>query len=263
MQLRNMTATAACAMAVLSLSLLAQTQKAPAFEVVSLKHTGNMWDGGRIEGGKHYTRPIRSLQYKGVRLSGELPLSGIFWVAFSPLVKPWHFEGPDWVNEEYFQVEAIALAGTTLDGARAMLRTALEERLGLKYHLVDRDTAIYALLRGTGELKLAPATEPEPNPGAMQMGAFKKKSASLAGFAEFLSSLMDREVVDKTGLTEQYKFDVDWTKEIGATMGEFGRHGDPTIVLTGIKRLGLKLEARKEALKIMVVDRVNKEPTPN
>jgi uncharacterized protein (TIGR03435 family) len=222
-----------------------------------------MWDGGRIEGGRHYTRPMRSLQYKGVRLSGEIVLGSIFWVAYSPLVKPWHFEGPNWMNEEYFQVEAIAPAGTTFDGARAMLRTALEERLGLKYHLADRDTAIYALLRGTGELKLAPATEPEPNPGAMQMGAFKKKSASLAGFAEFLSSLMDREVVDKTGLAGQYKFDVDWSKEIGATMGEFGQHGDPTVVLTGVKRLGLRLEARKEALKVMVVDRLNKEPTPN
>jgi uncharacterized protein (TIGR03435 family) len=74
---------------------------------------------------------------------------------------------------------------------------------------------------------------------------------------------MDREVVDKTGLSGQYKFDVDWSKEIGATMGEFGRHGDPTIVLTGVKGLGLKLEPRKEPLKVMVVDRLNKVPAPN
>ena len=46
-------------------------------------------------------------------------------------------------------------------------------------------------------------------------------------------------------------------------MGEFGRHGDPTIVLTGVKGLGLKLEPRKEPLKVMVVDRLNKVPAPN
>jgi uncharacterized protein (TIGR03435 family) len=246
----------------------AQTQKpavAPAFEVVSLKHTGNLQDGGRYEGGRTYVRPYRSLQYRGVKLSGEMPLDFILQFAYSPLVKPWRLEGPQWVqhNEEFYQIEAIAPAGTTIDGARAMLRTALAQRLGFQYHLVDRDTPIYALVRGTGELKLTPSTEPEPNAGAMQMGAFKKKSASLAAFASFLSSLTDHEVFDRTGIQGLYKFDVDWSKEMQDSMQDYGPHGNPAIVSTGLKRLGLKLEQRKEPLKVMVVDRVNKEPTPN
>ena len=229
---------------------------APAFETASFKHTGNMWDGGRIEGDRQYPRLMRSLEYEGVRLSGEVPLSEIFGFAYSPLLKPWswEFNQPNWMAQEYFEIEAIAPDGTTLDGARVMLQTVLVERLGFKCHLTDRDTPMYALLRGTGELKLAPAAEPEPNPSAMQMGAFKKKSASLADFAGFLGSLMDREVVDKAGLPGQYKFDVDWSTDIVDTMREFGRHGDPTIVLTGLKRLGLKLEPSKEPQKVMVVD---------
>jgi uncharacterized protein (TIGR03435 family) len=258
-----------------SLSLLliavagsAQTRKpaaAPAFEVVSLKHTGNLQDGGRSEGGRTYVRPFRSLQYRGVKLSGEMPLDFILQFAYSPLVKPWRFEGPEWVkhNEEFYQIEAIAPAGTTIDGARAMLRTALAQRLGFQYHMVDRDTPIYALVRGTGELKLTPSTEPEPNPGAMRMGAFKKKSASLEVFASFLSSLTDHEVFDKTGIQGLYKFDVDWSKEIQDSMQDYGRSGNPAIARERVKSLGLKLEPRKEPLKVMVVDHVNKEPTPN
>src|ERR1035437_9428341 len=103
----------------------AQTQK----PVVALKHTGNLQDGGRYEGGRTYVRPYRSLQYRGVKLSGEMPLDFILQFAYSPLVKPWRLEGPQWVqhNEEFYQIEAIAPAGTTIDGARAMLRTALAQ----------------------------------------------------------------------------------------------------------------------------------------
>ena len=198
-------------------------------------------------------------------MSGEMPLDFILQFAYSPLVKPWRLEGPQWVqhNEEFYQIEAIAPAGTTIDGARAMLRTALAQRLGFQYHLVDRDTPIYALVRGTGELKLTPSTEPEPNPGARHMFVFKNKSASLADFAGFLWSLTDREVLDKTGIQGLYKFDVDWSKEMQDSMQDYGRSGNPAIAREGLKRMGLKLEPRKEPLKVMVVDRVNKEPTPN
>lgn len=271
-QIRSAYGTAA-----LSLSLLAfaadssaQTHKAvpaaPAFEVISVKHTGNMQDGGRMEGGRQYFRPIRRLEYKGVRLSGEEPLRSICTFAFSPLLTPFRSEAPDWMQSEYYQIEAIAPAGTTIDGARAMLRTALAERLGFQYHLADRETPVYTLLRGNGELKLARSTETEPNPGAHYMGAFRNKSASLADFANFVSAIAGRAVIDKTGIQGLYKFDVDWTKEIQdeRQAGNWDpRNGNPGIALAGVKKLGLKLEPGKELQKILVVDRVNKEPTAN
>lgn len=267
--MRSRTTIARLCLVVIALTAAAQAQKpgaaAPAFEVVSLKHTGKLGDGGRDEGGRHYVRPFRSLQYRGVKLSGEMPLEFLLQFAYAPLVKPWRFDGPDWLknNEEFYLIEAIAPAGTTIDGARAMLRTALAERLGLKYHLADRDTPVYALVRGSGDLKLTPSTETEPNPGTHQMAVFKNKSASLADLASFVSSLTDREVVDKTGIQARYRFDLDWSKEVTETMGEFGQHGDPAIVHGGLKRLGLKLEPQKELRKLMVVDHVNKDPTPN
>jgi uncharacterized protein (TIGR03435 family) len=234
----------------------------PAFEVVSFKHTANMNDGSRIEDGRKYFRPTRRLAYKGLRLSGEEILWSYFQFAYSPLVNPWHFEGPPWINAEYYQIEALAPAGTSIDVARAMVRTVLVERLGLQYHLADREAPIYALVRGGGALKLTPATEVEPNPGAMQMGKFIKKSSSLSDFAGFLSGLTGLPVLDKTGIQGQFKFDVDWSREVQTSIREFGG-GDPGVALDGVKRLGLKLERRKEAMKIMVVDHINQKPTPN
>src|ERR1035437_3179260 len=104
----------------------AQTSKppvgAPAFEVVSLKHTGNMMDGTRTEGGRTYVRPLRGPQFKGAKLSAVNNLGNIIAFAFAPLVKDRRFEGLDWLYFECYTIDAIAPPGTTLEGAHAMLR---------------------------------------------------------------------------------------------------------------------------------------------
>jgi uncharacterized protein (TIGR03435 family) len=144
-----------------------------------------------------------------------------------------------------------------------MLRSVLVERLGLRYRLVDRETPVYVLIVGGDGPKLIPSSGPEPNPGAMRMGTFKNKSATLRAFTGFLSSLMDRPVLDRTGLGGKYQFDVDWSAEIADSMREYGPHGDPRIAVSGVRKLGLQLNARKESLKVLVIDRVSQRPTPN
>lgn len=127
----------------------AQTQSVPvpAFDVVSLKHTGSYVNG----------RGFNPIQFKGGRLTADVPLLFLLEIAY-PL-EPWEFSGPDWVSSECYGIGAIAPADTKLDTMRAMLRTALAERLGLKCHLEDRETAIYALVAGSGRLQLAPAPD--------------------------------------------------------------------------------------------------------
>jgi uncharacterized protein (TIGR03435 family) len=248
----------------------AQTQKAAPlvlkFEIVSLKHVGNYQNGGRSVGSTHYGRTRRPVQYTGTKLSGEVPLNVILRFAFSSLVSPYYCEAPQWLNEEYYQIDAITPAGTTEDNARAMLRTALADRIGLQYHLAEREKKILALLRGSGALKLTPSTEAEPNPGIHQLGVFRNKSASLADFAGFLSALAGSQVVDKTGIQGLYKFDVDWSNEI-ISEGQSGkwdpREGVPGLAQAEVKKLGLRLESGKDSQKTLVVDRANREPTPN
>ncbi len=80
----------------------------------------------------------------------------------------------------------------------------------------------------------------------------------LAEFAGFLGAITGTPVVDKTGITGRYKFDVDWSGEV-----QDPRDANPSTAIAGVKRFGLKLEAGKEVRKTMVVDRANKEPTAN
>ena len=266
-------------MAVLFLSVLtfagganAQARKAapaaPAFEVVSFKHTGNARDGQRMEGNTVFARTFTRLAYNGVKLTGEDSLQFFIEFAYSPLLTPFHSEAPQWVtnNEEFYRIDAIAPAGTSIDAARAMLRTMLAERLGFQHHVADRETPIYALTRGSGDLRLAPSTETEPDPGAHQWGVFKNKSATLAAFAEFLTGIAGRSVVDRTGIQGLYKFNLDWSKAIQNERQSGGwdpRDGDPGVAFAEVKSLGLKLEPGKDLQKVLVVDHVNKEPTPN
>jgi uncharacterized protein (TIGR03435 family) len=243
-------------------------QAAPVFEVVSFKHAGNARNGQRMEGNTVFERAATRLGYNGVRLTGEEPLLFFIDFAYSPLLTPFQCEAPQWVtyNEEFYRIEAIAPPGTSIDGARAMLRTVLVERLGFQYHLVDRDTPIYALTRGSGELRLPRSTEAEPNPGYQQWGIFRNKSASLAQLAEFVSRIAGRTVVDRTGIQGLYRFDLDWSKQIEnerQSGGSDPRNGGPGIAFAEVKQLGLKLEPGKELRKVLVVDHVNKEPTPN
>ena len=93
--------------------------------------------------------------------------------------------------------------------------------------------------------------------------------------ADCLSHRLGRPVLDQTALDGVYAIALDWvpdsTDEPGSApisppaAGEGTAVGAPgPSIFTALReQLGLKLEPRKELQKVMVVDRVNKEPTPN
>jgi len=230
----------------------AQTQKTaktlPAFEALSLKHAGRFFNG-------RHGRPLR---FEAGKLTGDTRL--VVFLYFAYPLKPWKYAAPPWINDECYEIGAVAPPGTNEDTARAMLRTALAERLGLKCHLENKETPIYALVTGDVPLKLTPAAPDVRPSGNMQMGMYKNESASLSALAEILSWQLDSEVVDLTGIKGNYKFDLDWSAEL---QGENGPKVDPSVFFRLVKTLGLKLDPRKVPIKFLVVDDVSKEPTPN
>jgi uncharacterized protein (TIGR03435 family) len=113
-------------------------------------------------------------------------------------------------------------------------------------------------------------------------------STSMKIFAAMLSiGVVDRPVVDMTGLTGSYDVAVDISSEDarkvmtsatdfgigrggagdgdGAKPAAAGVAGDPSgaSIVSSIEKLGLRLESRKTPLDLVVVDRINKDPTPN
>lgn len=177
--------------------------------------------------------------------------------AFIPLATPFYLETPDWMESEFYQLEAIAPAGTPNEAARAMLRIVLAERLGLKYKFVEKEKPTLTLLRGSGAPKLTAAAVAKPDPGPGNFATFKRKSALMEDFASFLGSLAGVSVIDKTGIIGNYQFDEDWHTEMGRP------EANPAIAVAIAKKFGLKMQTGKEMRKILVVERANQEPTPN
>jgi uncharacterized protein (TIGR03435 family) len=192
-----------------------------------------------------------------------------------------------------------------------MLRALLAERFGLKIHKESKEHSVYALVVGKGGSKLKeaePDTDPAPSevsikPGANGsgptvmapgMGAMKMSmhdgamhmeasKASMATFAEMLTRLTDRPVVDETGLKGNYQVSLELSMadmmSIARSNGIMPMQGGPgrgpatppdtasdpsgNSIFGAVQALGLKLEPRKEAIETIMVDHAEKTPVDN
>jgi uncharacterized protein (TIGR03435 family) len=99
---------------------------------------------------------------------------------------------------------------------------------------------------------------------------------TMSRFAEILSEQVGRPVIDQTGLTAEYEITMDFSAEglsmmkgmpmpppgAEAKAGPDVAEGAPSL-FTAIQGLGLKLESRKAAVDLIVVDSAEKVPTEN
>ncbi len=83
--------------------------------------------------------------------------------------------------------------------------------------------------------------------------------------AEILSQQLDRPVVDKTGLTGTYDFALSYSDDKSSTAadGTLEAPSAPLLPTALDEQLGLRLEARKGLIDILVVDHAEKVPTGN
>jgi uncharacterized protein (TIGR03435 family) len=103
------------------------------------------------------------------------------------------------------------------------------------------------------------------------LGALPVRNATLADFAGVMqAAVLDRPVVDQTGLTGRYDFTLTWTPDETqfASMGVRvpPPTGDPSAapgLFTAIQeQLGLKFDSTKAPVEVIVVDRVER-PSDN
>ncbi len=89
----------------------------------------------------------------------------------------------------------------------------------------------------------------------------------MAEFAGMLGSQLDRPVFDVTGLAGEYEINLYWINEerlpAPAEDPYAGLNGGPTIFTALRDQLGLKLENRKQAVEMLVIDYALRVPTEN
>jgi uncharacterized protein (TIGR03435 family) len=113
-----------------------------------------------------------------------------------------------------------------------------------------------------------------PGPDGMRMEIGK---LSMPRFAEMLTPLVDRPVIDMTGLKGNYQVALDLPMDAllnlarlagvgsAALAARGGQASDPSssAIFTSVQQLGLRLESRRAPVEFIVVDSVEKMPTEN
>jgi uncharacterized protein (TIGR03435 family) len=170
--------------------------------------------------------------------------------------------GPKWIDEAWYDVHAKTETPASPGEIRTMLRTLLSERFHLQVHNGSENLSVYALTVATKGHKLKEADKDTPRDGigAIQVGSsdVRGRGVTMHLLTRYLTIELGRPVLDETGLDGHYDFVVLFgeTKPVEGTAESFGA------LSYAIKDLGLKVQSKKAAVPVLIVDRA--EPlSPN
>ena len=172
--------------------------------------------------------------------------------------------GPGWLEKDHFDLAGTSPRGVPENQLKPMLQTLLQDRFKLTAHLETREMPVYFLVIAKGGVKMAVYPKPErPLEGPAYRGFPQLRgSGTTSDIADRMTFFVNQPVIDKTGLKERYNFFLTYAplSPQGDNNPEFG----PPDIFTAIqKQMGLKLEAGKDNVEVVVVDHMEQQPTEN
>ena len=227
---------------------------APEFEVVTIKPTDPDSVSGTfiIVKGRHV-------------IARSIALDDLITLAYGVHTKQ-IVNGPSWLATARFDMDGVP----NLEGKpnRAQMKLLFQKllvgRFQFAFHHEMKELSVYTLNADKSGPKLT-KTDRLPTDGTNFSYAgsvvLTVRNASMEDFANGMqATFLDRPVVDQTGLRDRYDFVLKWTPE-GTTAGN--DPSAPPDLYTAIReQLGLKLNAGKAPVDVLVIDRVEK-PSPN
>jgi uncharacterized protein (TIGR03435 family) len=130
--------------------------------------------------------------------------------------------GPAWLDTQRFDIEAHAGPGRRSDDVRQMLHALLQERFGLVARFTRRPVEVLALeRRPPGRWLLQAHTGDAPAPGGGS--SVTPGAASMDGFADALTRVTGRTVLDRTGLGDDARIEFQWPLRDAADAAAAGR----------------------------------------
>ncbi|HXR97294.1 MAG TPA: TIGR03435 family protein [Terriglobales bacterium] len=208
----------------------------------------------------------------------DMTLKGLIQAAYG--LKAYQVVGPDWLSTEHFDVSAETTAAVPRDRIARLLQPVLEQRFQLVTHRETRIMPIYALTGAGSKLKPAPEGESSGgftisvNPQSLHLTG----TSTMDDLTAMLGRQVDRPVINQTGIRGVYQIEIDYaptgTMHLnGLTDRRSPDAGAETVAVDGPaeaslftalrEQLGLKLEARKGPIEILVIDSASKSPVGN
>ena len=226
---------------------LAQPPTALQFEVASIKPLGRPpgsgggpWiiDRGRFKADAAWVRAVIAVAYstQAIRVLG----------------------GPNWLDTERYDFAAKAdSADASTDQLRVMIQSMLADRFKLVVHRETKELPVYTLTVAKSGPKMQAAKDNEKTYGSWVGGRLICIRFNILGLINILSSTLGNPVVDKTGLTGLYDFNLEYTDPRFQRPGNAGQplaDSPPDIFGAVQEQLGLKLDAKKAPVEVLVVD---------
>jgi uncharacterized protein (TIGR03435 family) len=254
------------------------------FDVASVKENTSVSDASSISG------PL-----PGRFRIANTPLRFILLYAFQVLDNQL-IDAPGWTESARYDITGTypGTATPSDPDTRAMLRALLADRFGLVTHRDTREMPTYALVLARKDGGLGPQIvrsstdcerwlaekrpqigEGSPSPVApggkrpvcLMLTTRRFITAgtrSIPQLAAALQSLTGRPVVDRTGLTGTFDFDLQWTSGTAGTPLSASPQPDdgPSIFVALQEQLGLRLDPGRDTFDVVVVDAIRR-PTPD
>ena len=207
------------------------------------------------------------------------------------------FGWPDWIDAERYTISAKMPDGASQGAMQVAIRNLLKDRFKLVTHEETRELPVYDLVLARGDGRLGPALQassaecqaaltdyyeavrrgmPAQAPPAevarctssqLGIGTVGLRGQSIRGFTLMVAQFVDRQVIDRTGLTGFYDLTLTWTPEpaVGATVLGVPPTPPPPAdpdapnIFTALQeQLGLKLEPGRGPVEVVVIDRLEK-----
>ena len=270
--------------------VIARQADAPAFEVVSIRENkSSVLDPedssiAFMPGGRFVTTnwPLRLL------------ILGAFALQPQQLV-----DAPDWIDMVRYDISATAPGPLTPASSQLAIQRMLADRFRLAVHTETREVPIFALTVARDDGRLGPKLKksavdcdaiikanmqvrgdgpriavPQLPDGrsacvfSQRFGRVLAGGTTMANFAQGLSRIHSRIIHDRTGLAGGFDIDLEFTPD--STIYRDGAPGPgapldpnaPSFFTALVEQLGLKLEAARAPVEVLVIDRIER-PSEN
>jgi uncharacterized protein (TIGR03435 family) len=183
---------------------------------------------------------------------------------------------PEWADTDKFDIDGKPDGEGAPNGKqwKNMIRKLLADRFKLTFHKDKKELSVYVLsVSKTGSKLTRNDSSPNGLPGLFfqGLGKLNVRNALITDFTGLMqSAVLDRPVVDQTGLAGRFDFTLNWTPDDSQFGGMGAKIPPPTDsadappnLYTAIQeQIGLKLDATKAPADVMVIDHVEK-PSAN
>ncbi len=250
-----------------ALTLAAQPERPAfdAFEVATIKPTPPDWGNAR------FIRMTSPQRLEALNSTTRALIAAAF--SLSPEVIT---GGPGWLDSDHYDIQAATPGDTqpNVDQRMRMIRQLLADRLHLTFHREEREFSVYALTLARNGAKLKESASPSdaapdlvnviyPGEGVK----LPARNATMTQFAAMMQrTIFDRPVLDRTGLTARYDFDLEWApdeEQFNGTLRDIAKDSPKPTLFTALQeQLGLRLESTKGPVLALVIDSIDR-PSEN